>query len=184
MSRLVKKAIWLSVIFVLTLGISIAIIHYSSRIETFDRYGYIGAFVAPFLSSAVSVPIPFVSSAAGLAVTIAVFDCAGMRWLVPLIAGLGGTLGELVGYWIGRGGRRAVSSSSYGSLSHKWSVRFMGIIVFCSALFPLGIFDFVAIAAGALRFSPLRFFLCCLMGRIPRSFIEVYVGGGIIDVIF
>jgi membrane protein YqaA with SNARE-associated domain len=184
MNRWVKKAIWLSIIFFLALGISLAIIHYSSRIEAFDRYGYIGALVAPFLSSAVSLPIPFVSSAAGLAVTIAVFDCASIKWLVPLLAGVGGTLGELVGYGVGQGGRRAVSSSSYFSLSHKWSVRIMGIIVFCSALFPLGIFDFVAIAAGALRFSLLRFFLCCLTGRIPRSFIEVYVGGGIVDVIF
>jgi membrane protein YqaA with SNARE-associated domain len=184
MNRLVKKAILFSVILALALGISLAIIHYSSRIEAFDRYGYIGALVAPFLSSAVSIPIPFVSSVAGLAVTTAVFNCAGIKWLVPLLAGLGGTLGELVGYGVGRGGRRAVSGSSYFSLSHRWSVRIMGIIVFCSALFPLGVFDFVAIAAGALKFSPLRFFLCCLVGRIPRSFIETYIGGGIVDIIF
>jgi uncharacterized membrane protein YdjX (TVP38/TMEM64 family) len=56
--------------------------------------------------------------------------------------------------------------------------------VFLFALIPMLLFDLVGLAAGALKFPVWKFILACWAGRIPRSFVEAYIGAGIIPLIF
>lgn len=44
------------------------------------------------------------------------------------------------------------------------------------AFMPFLLFDLPGIAAGALRFPFWKFLLACFAGRLPRSFIESYLG--------
>jgi membrane protein YqaA with SNARE-associated domain len=173
-----KGLLKLGAMAILVIGISVAIVHFSPQIEGFSKYGYLGAFLAPLLSSAVAIPIPFVSSSAGLAVTLAAFNSCEVKWVIPIIASVGGTIGELSGYYAGYVGRRVTTKKASGLLKVP-----VAIIVLLAALLPLGLFDFVCIAAGALGLPVGWFLLCCWVGRLPRSFLEVYLGGGILEVI-
>ena len=55
-------------------------------------------------------------------------------------------------------------------------MRYGGVAIFLFALVPGLIFDLIAIAAGAVRFPFWKFFLASFAGRLPRSFLEAYLG--------
>ena len=61
--------------------------------------------------------------------------------------------------------------------------RHGGWAIFLFALFPFLIFDFVGIAAGMLRYPVRKFILYCWLGRLPRAFIECYVGATLLELV-
>lgn len=179
--NLIKAILLLLSILVVALGLSFLLHHFFSKeeLERFAEYGYLGVFLVTLVSSlSVVLPLPG---------TVVVIAAAGI-WntpLVALVASIGGTLGEVSAYMVGYGGRAFIApeQSERYQTAERWMKRHGGFAIFLFALVPFLIFDFVGIAAGVFRYPLKKFFLFTWLGRLPRSFIECYVGAPLLDFI-
>jgi membrane protein YqaA with SNARE-associated domain len=119
-----------------------------------------------------------------LAATITVATIRNWMW-VALAASLGGTLGEITSYYVGYGGQRFVApqGSQRYRTAERWMNHYGGIAITFFAFVPLFIFDFIGIAAGALRYPVGKFLLFCYAGRLPRAFVEAYFGAEVFKLI-
>ena len=91
--------------------------------------------------------------------------------VVGILAGLGETLGELVGYSIGFGGQSVVQRRNIYKRAKAWMVRWgVGVLLILSII-PNPIFDFVGIAAGALRYPIRRFLVIVWVGKTLKGLI-------------
>ena len=137
--------------------------------------GYAGAFIAGLLSS-ISIFLPSPSF-------IIVFILAG--YLNPiaigLLAGVGAGLGELTGYYLGRGGEKYLFKKS-GRIT-RWLKKFeyyftkynSDIVILFVAATPLP-FDFLGILCGSIKYSVKRFFLATLGGKIIKYMLIAIAG--------
>ena len=149
-------------------------------LEQFSLLAYLVVFGATFLSSCtILFPAP------GMAIIMA----AAAKWnpaIVALVASVGGSLGELTAYYAGYLGKKMIIDehrSAYRRAA-SWTDRYGIWAVFFFSLIPVLIFDLVGLVAGALRLPVWKFMLACWAGRVPRSFVEAYVGAGVIPLIF
>ena len=145
-----------------------------------ENTGYLGVLIANFVSSmGVMIPLPF---SAGTTVTIAV---AGVSppLLVGLVAAVGGTLGEFTAYWLGYGGERVIHFRGHPKyeVAERWMARRGGLAIAVFAFLPFFMFDFVAVAAGALGYPFHKFMIFCFIGRLPRGLLEAFLGVTIWD---
>jgi len=190
MAEVAKERRWLRttafIIGIIALSVGLVyLLHYLEMylevsLEGFAPLAYLIVFVATLLSSAtIIVPAP------GVAIMIA----AAAKWdpvLVALVASVGGTLGELTGYYAGHLGTRLIireyPRGYYQAVG--WMNRYGLWAVFFFALFPFLIFDLIGIAAGALRLPLWKFLLVCWGGRLPRSLFECFAGMGLFRLFF
>jgi len=180
--NLLKAILLLVGILLAAVALSVVLHHYlpEEKLEQYAEHGYLAVFLVTFISSlSVVLPVPG---------TIVVITAAGL-WsppLVALVASVGGTLGEISGYLVGYGGRAFIAPehSQRFEIAQRWMQRRGGLAIFLFALVPFFIFDFIGIAAGVFRYPVKKFLLYAWMGRLPRSFIEVYLGSSIMDAIF
>jgi len=178
---LLKAILLLVAILLVATGLSVVLYHYlpEEKLEQYAEHGYLAVFLVTFVSSlSIILPVPG---------TIVVITAAGI-WnppLVALVASIGGTLGEISGYLVGYGGRAFIApdQSERYQMAERWMRRRGGFAIFLFALVPFFIFDFVGIAAGVFRYPVKKFLLYAWLGRLPRSFIEVYVGSSLLDAI-
>ena len=132
--------------------------------------GYPGVFFLSLLASGGMVfPIPSLAAtcgAAGLDLNLII---------VGVLAGLGETLGELVGYSIGFGGQSVVQRRRIYKRARTWMIRWgIGVLLILSII-PNPIFDFVGIAAGALRYPMKRFLVTVWVGKTLKGLIIAHV---------
>ena len=137
-----------------------------SNSDWWKTLGYPGVFFLSLLASGGMVfPIPSLAAtcgAAGLDLNLIV---------VGILAGLGETLGELVGYSIGFGGQSVVQRRKIYKRAKAWMVRWgVGVLLILSII-PNPIFDFVGIAAGALRYPIKRFLIIVWVGKTLKGLI-------------
>ena len=137
-----------------------------SNSDWWKTLGYPGVFFLSLLASGGMVfPIPSLAAtcgAAGLELNLIV---------VGILAGRGETLGELVGYYIGFGGQSVVQRRSIYKRAKAWMVRWgVGVLLILSII-PNPIFDFVGIAAGALRYPIRRFLIIVWVGKTLKGLI-------------
>ena len=137
-----------------------------SNSDWWKTLGYPGVFFLSLLASGGMVfPIPSLGAtcgAAGLDLNLIV---------VGILAGLGETLGELVGYSIGFGGQSVVQRRNIYKRAKAWMVRWgVGVLLILSII-PNPIFDFVGIAAGALRYPIKRFLIIVWVGKTLKGLI-------------
>lgn len=141
-------------------------------LESIASYGYIGVFLATFLSTtSIFFPAP------GFVVVVAAAALFNPIW-VALAATAGGALGEFTSYLVGYWGRAAINLERWERYkrAENWMTRYGSFAIFLFALVPGLIFDLIAIAAGAMRFPFWKFLLASFAGRLPRSFLEAYLG--------
>ncbi len=125
----------------------------------------------------VVVPVPF-------AVTIMV--AAATEWnpvLVALAAALGGSIGELSGYYAGYLGKKIAITGEVPGYQRieRWIQRWGVWAIFFLALQPIIPFAIGGFIAGAAR-MPIRKFLPALfLGKFPKYLILTYAGLGIIN---
>ncbi|MFC1968714.1 YqaA family protein [Chloroflexota bacterium] len=149
-------------------------------LEDFALYAYLVVFIVSMLSSATIIfPAP------GVAILMA----AAARWnpaWVALAASVGGTLGEVTAYYVGYWGSGVISRARSEAYERAtvWMRRYGWVALSVFAFVPFFIFDLVGIAAGALRFPLWKFFLACYAGRLPRAFLEAYLGFQLFPFIF
>jgi len=170
---LTKAILLLTAILVVALGLSLLLRHFFTEedLKQFAEYGYLGVFLVTLVSSlSVLLPLP------GTFVVLTAADIWNPA-LVALVAGIGGALGEISAYILGYGGRAFIApeKAERYKQAEAWMRRRGGFAIFLFALIPFLIFDFVGIAAGVFRYPLKKFLFFTLLGRLPRSFIEVYV---------
>lgn len=161
-------------------AIPIVLVTKGFDVESIATYGYVGVFVATFLSSTtIFFPAP------GVAVVMVAAGLFNPNW-VALVACLGGALGEFTSYLVGYAGMMVIDlkRSQRYKRAEKWMSRYGVVTIFLFALFPFLIFDLVGIAAGSLRFPFSKFMLATIAGRLPRSFMEAYLGWAIVPYFF
>ncbi len=154
------------------LAIPIVLVTRGLDLEGMAGYGYVGVFLATFLSSTTIIfPAP------GMVVVIFAAAMFNPAW-VAIVACLGGSLGEFTAYLVGYGGRIAIGQeySERYKRAEDWMRRYGSVTIFVFALVPFLVFDLVGIAAGTLRFPFWKFLLAALAGRLPGAFVMAYLG--------
>lgn len=98
---------------------------------------------------------------------------------VALVAAMGSVVGDMVGFFLGKSGKKVFFSKKnpywYKKIRSLFK-NFADIAIFLFAFIPNPLFDGVGIVAGALNFSLIRFFILVLLGRIMRNIFIAYGG--------
>ena len=182
-----RAILYLVVICVLAVAISALIgIFFPSEeefrnefIPKYDDYAYLVIFIITLLSSSsIIFPVP------GTVLWVLLVKHLGLNFvLAAFIASIGGSLGEITGYYLGYAGRAVISPGQLEKYqaAEKWIHSYGGWAIFLFAFVPFLIFDFIGIAAGVFKYPLRKFLLFAWAGRFPRSLIEAYVGVAILD---
>ena len=161
----------------LTIGVILAIVLYWEEIRALKGYGYLGAFLIGIFGGATYIaPVPMTPIVFALGT---VMKPSFAPYLGPLFvgaaAGLGETVGGLTIYMTGYGGGTVLFKRERGKIQAVYS-RLMGwmerrgsltLFVLSAVLNPF--FYPVALAAGALRFGIVRYFLICWGGKTIKG---------------
>ncbi len=137
---------------------------------------YLGVFGIQFLSNLTIVaPVPIASA---MMVSIAT------QWnpfLVALFASLGGTLGELSGYFAGYvADKAAINECTPGYKKiRSWMNRYGPWAIAFLAFQPVLPFDIGGMVAGAARMSLWKFLPALWLGKFPKYLMLTYFGVGL-----
>lgn len=153
-------------------------------LQEWKKYGYLGVFVISFFTCAtVILPFPF----AGLSISLAVSLASQTDpFTVALVCALGATLGEGVGYIVGRTGKKIlnVKEMTLYQRVKGWLQKHGKWAIIGLSFQPIFPFDILGIIAGTLRYPFLKFLLFCFLGRIPKYLIIVLLGSEILNFFF
>ncbi len=146
------------------------------------QYGYLGMFIVSFLGAAsVLIPIPY---------TILIFTLGKILDpnLLAISAGAGAAAGEFFGYMMGYCGRALVTDERRRKMDYMLKVfdKYGPLAIFIFALTPLPD-DLLFIPLGIIRYSFIKTFIPCIIGKMAMSFILAYGGRlsiGFIEAIF
>jgi membrane protein YqaA with SNARE-associated domain len=166
------------IVIVVMVGILYLYWRFPEKIDELETWGYLGSFLICIISSStIIVPVP------GLVI---VFTLGAVLnpWLVGLISGLGGTLGELTGYLLGYSGRAAISNMKLYRRMEYWMRRWGSVTIFVLAAIPNPVFDVAGAVAGALRFPLWKFCVYGGIGRIVKHTLVAWAGVWGVDFIF
>ncbi len=139
-------------------------------VDELKPYGYLGAFLLLLLSSAtIVVPVP------GL---IMIFALGALLnpFLLGLVSGVGGTIGEMTGYLLGYSGRVAFKNIKLYHRMEQWMRRWGAATIFVLAVIPNPVFDVAGAVAGALRFPLWKFCVYGGVGRIIKNTLVALAG--------
>lgn len=185
-----KKEIIIGILAILaTIGLCAAGIYYKDEIMSTDyvvRFGLLGvlivAFVAGSTFSVTAIPVPY------WLVVLTLPGILAPQWgilspvWVGLMAALGASLGQLITFMIGYGGRgiseRITSkiNSRFYDRAMNWAQKHGSWAVFLmsAAVNPLHLPMTIAIAA--LGYPPHKFFIFCFLGVALKSLIIAFCG--------
>ncbi len=139
--------------------------------ELVSIYGYLGAFVVCIIGNvSVFIPIPF-------ALMVYAFGATLNPLLLGLVCGLGSTIGEMVSYVLGWGGRKVIEGR-YGSrldAVEKLIERYGAFSVFLFALLPLPD-DLLLIPLGMMKYDVRKTFIAMLLGKTIMCSSLAYAG--------
>jgi membrane protein DedA with SNARE-associated domain len=161
--------------------------------HTFDKFGYLGIFLANFLGTATGfVPVPGLT-AAGQALIVA----ESRDEFAPAVIAVGAsamTLAESTAYLtgiVGRGiaeERETPLKGRLGLVMHRaagwvdWLMARYGFLtLLVLSAIPNPFFEFAGITAGAVRMSFWRFLIAVAIGKTVRVILLVIVGNALID---
>lgn len=143
--------------------------------------GPLGLFIAAIIGNAsLFLPLPIDL----LIIPLASVDFFGIGIFTPFILGLivavGASIGEFSGYLIGLAGIKSFESMQKQEIEKlkqlKNSLETIGVPLIAFFAFTPLPFDLIGIAAGLAKYSKKKFFLGCLLGKIPRYIILAYAG--------
>ncbi len=144
--------------FLAVIAITVGLFVYRDSVTRVQGLGYLGAFVISFAGNAtVILPMP------GL-VLIFALGASLNPVLVGLVAGVGGSVGEITGYTAGYSGRAIVSGHRTYEDAAGWLRRWGFWVVLLFTVTPLPV-DVIGVAAGALRYPLWKFLAACLLGK-------------------
>lgn len=143
--------------------------------------GPIGLFIAAIIGNAtLFLPLPVDL----IIVPVSTIDFFGLGILTPfilgIIVGIGASIGEFSGYFIGLAGIKSFESMSKKEIKNlnilKEKLQDVGIPLIAFFSFTPLPFDLIGIAAGLAKYPKSKFFIGTLIGKIPRYTILAYAG--------
>ncbi len=152
-----------------------------SLMEFLISIGPLGLFIAAIIGNAtLFLPLPVDL----IIVPVSTIDFFGLGVLTPLllgiIVGVGASIGEFSGYFIGLAGIKSFESMSKKEVENlnilKEKLQEVGIPLIAFFSFTPLPFDLIGIAAGLAKYSKTKFFIGTLIGKIPRYIILAYAG--------
>jgi membrane protein DedA with SNARE-associated domain len=163
------------------------VIRYWQEIAELQTYGYLGIFVIGFIAGS-SIPSPI--SYLILTFTFAGIPTAYGAWhpaLTGVAGGMGAGLGGTLVFLLGRSGQRlfpgikrySIDDAAPRTFTAKiinWAQKKGAVVVFVMSAILNPAFAPMAIALGALRFRPIKFFLLCVAGNLVKAFVISYAG--------
>ena len=167
--NLLRLGAFLAVVAVVALAVA-----FRDKVDL-DDIGYVGLGLTVLIASGgLVLPVPSLATA-----------CAAGIFLEPpyvaLVAGSAGAVGELTGYFLGYSGRGVLDQSRLYQRMERWMRRRGWLVLFLVALIPNPIFDFVGIAAGALRYPIWRFLLIVWVGKFLKFLTVAYACANSVD---
>jgi membrane protein DedA with SNARE-associated domain len=166
------------------------IVFHWEYITRFQHLGYLGLFLITILTgSPPPVPVPYM-------IIIFTFGALLKPQLVGLVSGIGLTVGAVLLYLTGRGGRRflpELNISEPSSEGHSprlarflrkiklprildFAKRRGALAIFLLSALPNPFFAPIVVTMGATRFSFVRFFFSCLAGQTAKAMVLAYLG--------
>jgi uncharacterized membrane protein YdjX (TVP38/TMEM64 family) len=140
---------------------------------------YLTVFVVSLVANlTILVLVPFAAS---------FMIAAATAWdpiLVALVASIGGTLGELSSYFVGRLGKKlAVAENTvWFSKIEGWTQRYGMWAMSFMALQPVIPFDLAGLIAGAAKMPVWKYLTGILIGKFPKYIVVTLAGIGVIKV--
>ena len=143
--------------------------------------GPLGLFIAAIIGNAsLFLPLPIDL----LIIPLSKIDYFGLGVWTPLllgiIVGLGASIGEFSGYFFGLAGIKSFESMKREKVEKlkllKEKLEQVGIPLIAFFSFTPLPFDLIGIAAGLASYSKKKFFIGCLIGKLPRYVILAYAG--------
>jgi membrane protein YqaA with SNARE-associated domain len=143
--------------------------------------GPIGLFIGAIIGNAsLFLPLPIDL----LIIPLSTIDYFGLGIITPLllgiIVGLGASIGEFSGYLVGLAGIKSFETMKQHEVDKlkklKEQLELIGIPLIAFFSFTPLPFDLVGVAAGLAKYSKKKFFIGCLLGKIPRYAILAYAG--------
>jgi membrane protein YqaA with SNARE-associated domain len=163
--------------FALAAGMNVLKSHLNINLIQFEALAYLSVFVAALVANlTIIAPVPF---------AIAIMVSAAQNFnpvLVALFAAIGGSLGELSGYYAGYWGRKiAISDSLVGySKVEGWVNKYGPLAIMVIAFQPIIPFDMGGMIAGAAKMPIYKFLPALFAGKFPKYLILTYAGLGAI----
>jgi membrane protein DedA with SNARE-associated domain len=145
-----------------SISLAYVLFRFSSFLEMLGHWRYLGVAAAEFGNSAMMV-FPTPASAYTFAMGAALNPL-----LVGLIGGAAATIGELIGYNIGKRGNSVISDRPSIQRFSAWTERWGTLILLVCAALPVP-FDIAGVWAGATRYPLVRFIPVVLIGKTIRA---------------
>ena len=165
------------VIFLGLVLLTFLLFKYSTKIQEFAKFGYIGIFSVSLLTNATLIfPIP------GVLFTSAMGAVFNPFW-VAIAAGCGAALGELTGYLAGYSGQAVIERTIWYQKMTEWMKAYGNLTVLILAFIPNPLFDLTGIAAGALHMPVAKFLFWCLIGKILKMLLFAFSGASIMRLV-
>ncbi len=143
-------------------------------VTRFGRWGYVGAFLISFVSSAtIILPAP------GIAVIIAM-SAALDPITLGVVAGVGSAFGELTGYIAGASGRALIPIQHRSKFErlHSLTNNYGAVVLAFLAAIPFPFFDFAGMVAGMLKMHIVIFIIAVAIGKSIKYTILILLGAG------
>ena len=157
------------VMFLLVLGVTIALFVFRNEITKLGNYGYLGTFLLSLATNAtIILPMPSILMILPLGATF-------NPLYIGLAAGLGGAIGEMTAYVAGYTGRGIWHDNPNYLKAKGWLKKWGMLIVFIFAVSPMPL-DIIGLAAGNLRLPAWKFFLPAWPGKTIKYIVLAYVG--------
>ena len=169
-----NNKIYASLIFALSVFLSITFFVYQDFFRDSYSLGLIGLFFINLISSASL----FLSAPAFL--TVIAGGNLYPPLLVAILASLGAAFGDMISFIFGLSGRKLTRERLERNpkilFLEKHFKKYGALIIFLMALIPNPFFDAIGIFAGVFNYSPLRFFVIILIGRFLRYLLLAQFG--------
>jgi uncharacterized membrane protein YdjX (TVP38/TMEM64 family) len=146
-------------------------------LDKFAWLAYLNVFISTLVCNlTVIVPVPIATS---------IMIAAASRWnpvMVALAASIGGTLGELSGYYAGYLGKRIAVNEHVAGYNRVagWMNRYGIWAILFLAFQPVIPFDIAGLVAGAARVPMYKFLPALWAGKFPKYIVLCYSGIGLI----
>ncbi len=166
--------------FAIAYGLQRLVARFSFPMYELAYLAYAIVFATTLISNlTIIAPVPF---------AVAIMIAVARVWnpvLIALAASIGGTIGELSGYYAGYLGRKiAISDKVIGSSRvERWIQQYGVWAITFLAFQPFIPFDIGGIVAGAARMPLHKFLLALWLGKFPKYVILTYAGLGFIHFI-
>ncbi len=145
-----------------SISLAVILFRFSSFLETLGPWRYLGVAAAEFGNSAMMV-FPTPASAYTFAMGAALNPI-----LVGLVGGAAATIGELIGYNLGKRGNSVISDRPSIQRFSAWTERWGAFVLLACAALPVP-FDIAGVWAGATRYPLARFIPIVLVGKTVRA---------------